>query len=313
MTVSNSPVKREKEMLGFDPVSKKAETFIIELTPEQAQFILDFYNKDNRKLSKSQVNAIVKSINKDGWMFDGQSITFNVEGNLTEGQHRLHAIVITGITAKVSISLGVVTSAFTKCAPAKPRKAEDEIQRKDKSATSSECSTLRQLLIRRQGEKLTMQNAIENWDRWKTYIRVGKTLIDEFFDKIAEHRPWTRTYAAWASLMVSVGEAEVVSTFMSLIQEEFLSGNASCLTKEFREFFRNNSEMSASERTELMWQLLCICADRLKKESTGEIQLGVSIKQCDDTYLRKQGFYRRFLDDPQRIGNKVVFNFDPDE
>lgn len=300
-------------MLGFDPVSKKAETFIIELTPEQAQFILDFYNKDNRKLSKSQVNAIVKSINKDGWMFDGQSITFNVEGNLTEGQHRLHAIVITGITAKVSISLGVVTSAFTKCAPAKPRKAEDEIQRKDKSATSSECSTLRQLLIRRQGEKLTMQNAIENWDRWKTYIRVGKTLIDEFFDKIAEHRPWTRTYAAWASLMVSVGEAEVVSTFMSLIQEEFLSGNASCLTKEFREFFRNNSEMSASERTELMWQLLCICADRLKKESTGEIQLGVSIKQCDDTYLRKQGFYRRFLDDPQRIGNKVVFNFDPDE
>ena len=158
-----------------------------------------------------------------------------------------------------------------------------------------------------------MQNAIENWDRWKTYIRVGKTLIDEFFDKIAEHRPWTRTYAAWASLMVSVGEAEVVSTFMSLIQEEFLSGNASCLTKEFREFFRTNSEMSASERTELMWQLLCICADRLKKESTGEIQLGVSIKQCDDTYLRKQGFYRRFLDDPQRIGNKVVFNFDPDE
>ncbi|SVC38340.1 uncharacterized protein METZ01_LOCUS291194, partial [marine metagenome] len=52
MTVSNSPVKREKEMLGFDPVSKKAETFIMELTPEQAQFILDFYNKDNRKLSK---------------------------------------------------------------------------------------------------------------------------------------------------------------------------------------------------------------------------------------------------------------------
>ena len=128
MTVSNSPVKREQKVLGFDPVSKKAETFIIELTPEKAQFILDFYNKDNRKLSKSQVNAIVKSINKDGWMFDGQSITFNVEGNLTEGQHRLHAIVITGITAKVSISLGVVTSAFTKCAPAKPRKAENEIK-----------------------------------------------------------------------------------------------------------------------------------------------------------------------------------------
>ena len=50
MTVSNSPVKREQKVLGFDPVSKKAETFIIELTPEKAQFILDFYNKDNLSL-----------------------------------------------------------------------------------------------------------------------------------------------------------------------------------------------------------------------------------------------------------------------
>ena len=66
MTVSNSPVKREKEMLGFDPVSKKAETFIIELTPEQAQFILDFYNKDNMnklKFSKVETDNDIKKEN----------------------------------------------------------------------------------------------------------------------------------------------------------------------------------------------------------------------------------------------------------
>ena len=95
--------------------------------------------------------------------------------------------------------------------------------------------------------------------------------------------------------MVSVGEAEVVSTFMSLIQEEFLSGNASCLTKEFREFFKTNSEMSASERTELMWQLLCICADRLKKEPTGEIQLGVSIKNAMILILENKDSIDDFL------------------
>ena len=317
MTVSNSPVKREKEMLGFDPVSKKAETFIIELTPEQAQFILDFYNKDNRKLSKSQVNAIVKSINKDGWMFDGQSITFNVEGNLTEGQHRLHAIVITGITAKVSISLGVVTSAFTKCAPAKPRTAADEIQRKDPSATSSDCTTLRQILKRRQGDQLTMKNAIEKWDKWKLYIRAGNKLVDQFFDKVSEHRSWARTYAAWASLMVSIGQAEIVDTFMDLIQQEFLKPNgqsASCLTREFREFFRQNSEMSSSERTALMWSLLCICGDRLKKEPTGEIQLGLDMPDCSHQKMKSKGFYRKFLDDPQEIGTYVYFNpgFDPE-
>ena len=313
MKQKKSPLEKGKEVLGFNPISKSAKTFITELSPDQAQHILDFFNNDNRKLSKAQVNAIAKSINKDGWMFDGQSITFNVEGNLTEGQHRLNAIVNTQTVAKVSISLGVITSAFTKCAPAKPRTATDEIQRKDKSATSSDCTTLRQILKRRQGDQLTMKNAIEQWEKWKLYIRAANKLVDEFFDRISEHRSWARTYTAWAALMISVGEAELVSTFMSLIQEEFLSGNASCLTREFRKFFRENSEMSSSERTALMWSLLCICGDRLKKEPTGEIQLGLDMPDCSHQTMKRKGFYRKFLDDPQEIGNKVVFDFDPDE
>ena len=313
MKQKKSLLEKGEEVLGFNPISKSAKTFITELSPDQAQHILDFFNNDNRKLSKAQVNAIAKSINKDGWMFDGQSITFNVEGNLTEGQHRLNAIVNTQTVAKVSISLGVITSAFTKCAPAKPRTATDEIQRKDPSATSSDCTTLRQILKRRQGDQLTMKNAIEQWEKWKLYIRAANKLVDEFFDRISEHRSWARTYTAWAALMISVGEAELVSTFMSLIQEEFLSGNASCLTREFRKFFRENSEMSSSERTALMWSLLCICGDRLKKEPTGEIQLGLDMPDCSHQTMKRKGFYRKFLDDPQEIGNKVVFNFDPDE
>ena len=313
MKQKKSLLDKGEEVLGFNPISKSAKTFITELSPDQAQHILDFFNNDNRKLSKAQVNAIAKSINKDGWMFDGQSITFNVEGNLTEGQHRLNAIVNTQTVAKVSISLGVITSAFTKCAPAKPRTATDEIQRKDPSATSSDCTTLRQILKRRQGDQLTMKNAIEQWEKWKLYIRAANKLVDEFFDRISEHRSWARTYTAWAALMISVGEAELVSTFMSLIQEEFLSGNASCLTREFRKFFRENSEMSSSERTALMWSLLCICGDRLKKEPTGEIQLGLDMPDCSHQTMKRKGFYRKFLDDPQEIGNKVVFNFDPDE
>ena len=314
MKQKKSLLEKGEEVLGFNPISKSAKTFITELSPDQAQHILDFFNNDNRKLSKAQVNAIAKSINKDGWMFDGQSITFNVEGNLTEGQHRLNAIVNTQTVAKVSISLGVITSAFTKCAPAKPRTAADEIQRKDPSATSSDCTTLRQILKRRQGDQLTMKNAIEQWEKWKLYIRAANKLVDEFFDRISEHRSWARTYTAWAALMISVGEAELVSTFMSLIQEEFLSGNASCLTREFRKFFRENSEMSSSERTALMWSLLCICGDRLKKEPTGEIQLGLDMPDCSHQKMKSKGFYRKFLDDPQEIGTYVHFNpgFDPD-
>ena len=61
----NSLLEKGEEVLGFNPVSKSAKTFITELSPDQAQHILDFFNNDNRKLSKAQVNAIAKSINKD--------------------------------------------------------------------------------------------------------------------------------------------------------------------------------------------------------------------------------------------------------
>lgn len=288
--------------LGFSPETKEKRTAIYKIDRLKAAYILRHHNKDNRKLVRSQVNSIIKSINKDGWLFDGQPLTFNVEGNLTEGQHRLQAIIETGIVAEISVTFGVDVGCFTKCAPAKPRRAEDEIQRKDKTAKQSETSTLRQLLARRQGDKLTIQNAIEKWNYWKKYVRAGDKLTDEFFDKVAEHRSWARTYSAWAAMLIYVGEEQIASNFVSLIQDEFLGDDTCCLTREFREFFRVNSEISASERTAMMWKLLCVCADRLKKQPNGDIQLNITnAAELDHKKLSKRGFYRKFLVNPNNI------------
>ena len=241
MTSNLQEIRRieSEKVLGFNPYSKEADSFIMEITPEQAQYILDYHNGDNRKLVKSQVNNIVKSIYNDGWLFDGQPLTFNIEGNITEFQHRLHAIVETGVTAKISVTLGVATGCFTKCAPAKPRKAEDEIQRKDKTATQSEASTLRQVLIRRRGEKLTIQNAIDQWRCWKAYVRDGRKLVDTFFDEVDEFNPWERTFAAWGALMKSIGKEKIVEDFLDLLSSEIKDDTSPCcLTKEFNEFFK---------------------------------------------------------------------------
>jgi hypothetical protein len=292
-----------ESILGFNPRSKDYETFIMDVTPSIAKYILEHHNKDNRKIVKSQVNSISRSIRNDGWLEDGQPLTFNVEGNITEAQHRLLAIIETGVTARMIVVLGVDTGCFTKCAPAKPRKAEDEIQRKDKTATPSEVSTLRQVLIRRQGAKLTIQNAIEQWISWHHVVREGRKLVDGFFDSVEDYNPWERTFAAWASLMISIGEEEVASNLLSLLQAEILEDeSASCLTREFRNFFKDHSiYMSNAGRTEFIFQLLCVASDKLKKQSDGEIQLGMSIDQFNHEYLKKKGIYRKFLENPDNL------------
>jgi len=305
MTSNVKEIRRieSEKVLGFNPYSKEADAFLIEITPEQAQYILDYHNGDNRKLVKSQVNNIVKSINKDGWLFDGQPLTFNIEGNITEFQHRLHAIVETGVTAKISVTLGVETGCFTKCAPAKPRKAEDEIQRKDKTATQSEASTLRQVLIRRKGAKLTIQNAIDQWRCWKEYVRDGRKLVDTFFDEVDDFNPWEITFAAWGALMKSIGQEKIVTDFLDLLESEIKDDTSPCcLTREFDDFFcKHQVRMSNTGRTELVWQLLCVASDRMIKDPTGNTQLNLKIDKCNHEYLSKKGVYRKFLENPQNI------------
>ena len=82
-----------KTTLPFDPCCQVYESDMYDITPEQAEYILINHNYENRRQSQSQVNKIYNSIERDKFYLDGQPITFNTNGNLTEKQHTLKAIV----------------------------------------------------------------------------------------------------------------------------------------------------------------------------------------------------------------------------
>ena len=54
MTTTNS------DILGFNPISNTISTFEMDVSPQMAQYILIHHNKDNRKVTNSQVNKISK-------------------------------------------------------------------------------------------------------------------------------------------------------------------------------------------------------------------------------------------------------------
>ena len=51
MTKNVQEIRRieSEKVLGFNPYSKEADSFLIEITPEQAQYILDNHNEDKSK------------------------------------------------------------------------------------------------------------------------------------------------------------------------------------------------------------------------------------------------------------------------
>ena len=233
-----------KNVLPFNPKSTNRETFIVDMTPEMAQYILDNHNNDNRKIVPSQLAAIRKSASKYGWMWDGGACVFTTSGNIIEFQHRLHIIVERGETVKVTIVTGVDPEVFVRAAPAKNRTVTDVINKKDKTATNDEVTTLRQVLKRRAGsgdqqngcKSLSMTNAVDLWYQWKQYVRQGMLLTQDFFDgKVTNFDPWQRQFNAWATLMVRIGKEDKVQPFLSLLKGHKLKKRKTALFSEMDE------------------------------------------------------------------------------
>ena len=174
-------VDASTEILGFDPKSTKEEIFEVEMTPDMAEYILRNHNGANRKFVKAQQNAIQKSVNKFGWLFDGGVCAFTTDGHLSEYQHRLQEIADRGETVTVWVGTGVKPDTFIQTAPPKNRTKWDAVYKTDNSATTDEVTTLEQLLKRRKGDTLSMTNAPDMFREWKNYIRLGMSITSKFF------------------------------------------------------------------------------------------------------------------------------------
>lgn len=300
-----------ENILGFDPFSKLEEDFVVEITPEMAQYILDNHNYDNRKMVKSQLSAIKASISKYGFLWDGGTLVFTISGNILEFQHRLQAIVDLNITVKVIVVTGVDPSVFTKQAPAKTRTATDVINKKDKTVTNNHVTTLRQLLKRRAGEStctnnsqvLRMENAYELWKEWKPCILQGMSLTSDFFDgTLTCYDSWERQFNAWASLMVFTEQENLIQPFLQKLKDHKLNNKKSTLFEGMDEWFmRHTYELSGESKARAVHFMLCHATDRFIMKPDSQIEWKLTGGNANHTDMVKKGTYRNFLSNPQGL------------
>lgn len=81
------------------------------ITPEWAKKILDEKNAGNRAMSRLHVDTLAKEISKGRWKVNGDTICLN--GNkLIDGQHRLAAVVQSGISIQAFVIEGLPSDVF---------------------------------------------------------------------------------------------------------------------------------------------------------------------------------------------------------
>ena len=298
--MTTKQIETGHHFLPFNPKSDTYNCFVVELTPAMAQYILDYYNKDNRKISNSQVNKIFKSIENDNWLLDGQPMTFNTDGNLTEFQHRLKAIAKCpqDRTFTVIVVVGVQPDCFSKTAQNKARQSIDEIQRKHSKATKDQVSVLGDILKRRKGSRLKIQNAIANYENWFKNISNSISTRGDYELVVNKFSLQRKTVGAFIALCERHGYLEECKTFLELLDGELEDDedSVSTLSYEFLKYWNHvATDLSNEKRMDVLYSLLCVSLDRIIMRDDGMISLDVLPSDLEHENMEKQGVYRKFL------------------
>jgi len=122
------------------------------ITPDIARQYLGLNYKHNRNLLRSYVERYADDMRSGRWRFEASDpIRFNINGELIDGQHRLHAVITTGITTPFIVIRGIPAEAIHVIDTGKSRSPADALKIHGFTNTVLLAAALRNLLIIKDG------------------------------------------------------------------------------------------------------------------------------------------------------------------
>lgn len=114
------------EVLQFLCDPKMLEVQHVRIHPDAARAFLDL-NTKNRNVTQSRVNVLVDSIRDNRWLLINNGIGIDWNGDLTDGQHRLHAVIDAGIACEFYVHKGLDPASRTVIDTGKTRSLSDTL------------------------------------------------------------------------------------------------------------------------------------------------------------------------------------------
>lgn len=96
------------------------------ITPEYARQILE-HNTKNRKPRTGLVAQYARAMERNDWKLTHQGIAINCDGTLLDGQHRLLAVISSGVTVRMLVTRGVPSDSQVAMDDHCPRSVSDAL------------------------------------------------------------------------------------------------------------------------------------------------------------------------------------------
>jgi hypothetical protein len=165
---------------------------LMTVTPKIAKEMLGANNK-NRRMSAPHVAKLAKAMRDGHWKVNGDQIRISTLGNVVDGQHRLMAVVRSGVSIKTWVMYDVPEDVFDTIDVGKRRSSADTL------------SCLGEKDARTKAAALTMIERYMTGKGW-SQIEYSNTEMEGLLQKypdVGEHLVWnkSRTPLLPASLM----------------------------------------------------------------------------------------------------------------
>lgn len=157
-------------------MDKQLKITFKKVTPNMANEILVMRNSENyRNLKPNAKRLYVKEMKEGRWMFNGDTIRFDWNGNLIDGQHRLEAIKETGLPQDCIIVEGLNPECAQTIDIGHKRSVEDYLKKQDKMYANGSTAVVKlAMTLHRKNKQIghsTSNSGISN-----------TMMVDKYFD-----------------------------------------------------------------------------------------------------------------------------------
>lgn len=153
------------------------------VTPELAEEFLG-KNTHNRNVRERHVRTLANEMQAGRWKFNGEPIRFGKDGVLLDGQHRLHAVIKSGIPQKMLIVTGIEGEAQHTMDTGSKRSTSDALKLRGEKNTVALAAGIRAVILWEKG----VRNFASRSDN-SGAVTSGQTI--EYLDSHPEMREYT--------------------------------------------------------------------------------------------------------------------------
>ena len=189
----------------------KAELVLI--TPELASELLS-KNTCNRKIAKQRLNLYESELRLGRWRSNGESIKVTRSGTLADGQHRLTAIVNTGISVEMVLVTGLDEDVMSTIDTGRPRSASDVLYINGATCSNQISSTITKVLSHKKNGKI-----IEGSSKIKSKITNSEIL--DYYNTNPDYFQTVNKYASsiYAKIYQTITTSDIAAVYIILSQK----------------------------------------------------------------------------------------------